>query len=84
MACLIYQSNSEGCTGKCDANCYNATGPVCDCVCGGMNHGAGLKQATANTALYAEKMIEKYAEEKGIDKKEFHVNKKIFQLKMFE
>jgi hypothetical protein len=25
---------------KCDARCTNATGPSCDCSCGGANHGA--------------------------------------------
>lgn len=25
----------------CDARCMNATGPNCDCSCGGANHGAG-------------------------------------------
>lgn len=25
----------------CDGRCMGATGPSCDCSCGGMNHGAG-------------------------------------------
>jgi hypothetical protein len=25
---------------KCDARCLNATGPSCECECGGANHGA--------------------------------------------
>lgn len=24
---------------KCDARCINATGPLCECSCGGKNHG---------------------------------------------
>lgn len=84
MSCLIYTSNSDGCTGKCDANCYNATGSVCDCVCGGMNHGVGLEQAQANTRQYAELWIEKYADEHGLDKKEFKVNPEIYQLSLFK
>ena len=26
---------------KCDARCLNATGFLCECSCGGKNHGAG-------------------------------------------
>lgn len=26
---------------KCDARCTGSTGPVCDCSCGGKNHGSG-------------------------------------------
>lgn len=35
--------------GRCDAKCYDATGPRCHCVCGGMNHGKGLELATEQT-----------------------------------
>ncbi len=34
---------------RCDAKCYNAREPDCDCICGGMNHGVGLQQAQENT-----------------------------------
>jgi hypothetical protein len=50
MATLIYVGNSEGCVGRCDANCYEATEPECTCICGGRNHGVGLRQALINTA----------------------------------
>ncbi len=33
---------------RCDAKCYNAKHPSCDCVCGGKNHGAGLDRAMDN------------------------------------
>jgi hypothetical protein len=58
---LLNVYTSEGCIGRCDAKCYNAHEPVCDCICGGVNHGVGLQQATENTHAYAEAMIEKYA-----------------------
>ena len=29
----------------CDTKCYDALEPVCDCICGGRNHGIGLKKA---------------------------------------
>jgi hypothetical protein len=46
---LIEVRNSKGVVGRCDANCYRATGETCTCVCGGINHGAGLLRAIANT-----------------------------------
>lgn len=57
---LISVHNSEGCTGRCDARCYNATGPDCECCCGGKNHGKGLQGAIDNTAENAKKIIEKW------------------------
>jgi hypothetical protein len=85
MACLIYARNSSGCTGKCDANCYDATSPFCDCICRGMNHGAGKQQATENTAKYAEEWIEMYkAERPGEKDLKLVVNKKeVYQMKLF-
>ncbi len=83
MSCLIYAANSSGCIGKCDANCYNATSPTCDCICGGRNHGVGLKQAQENTREYASEWIERYAKEKGIDKKDLTVNQQLYQLSLF-
>jgi len=46
---LISLHNSEGCVGRCDAKCYDARGGQCSCICGGLNHGAGKRQAVANT-----------------------------------
>ena len=45
---LITIGNSEG-SRRCDARCYDAKGPDCDCICGGKNHGKGLQVATKNT-----------------------------------
>lgn len=61
MATLIAAYNSEGCIGRCDAKCYNATCEHCDCICGGMNHGGGYKQAADNTRVMAEEWIEEYS-----------------------
>jgi hypothetical protein len=58
MAVLITVGNSEG-DRRCDAKCYNAEGDKCDCVCGGMNHGAGLSKALVNTADHAEQISER-------------------------
>ena len=35
---------------KCDARCLNATGFLCECSCGGKNHGAGNFQCTSEAA----------------------------------
>jgi predicted methyltransferase MtxX (methanogen marker protein 4) len=80
---LIYSANSSGCTGKCDANCYNATTPHCDCICGGRNHGVGERQARDNTAKYAEEMIKEHAKNTGTEVKDYTVNEALKQLSIF-
>lgn len=60
MTTLIAQYNSEGCTGRCDAKCYNATGGECDCICCGANHGVGQKKAMENTAQMVEGWIDRW------------------------
>lgn len=82
MSCLIYASNSDGCIGKCDANCYNAQSPQCDCICRGMNHGKGLSAARDNTAKYADEWIKQYKQEKGKNVS-CQVNGEVYQLEMF-
>jgi hypothetical protein len=54
---LMSQGSSDS-ERRCDARCYNAKGPGCDCCCGGINHGVGLKQAKGNTARVAEALTE--------------------------
>jgi hypothetical protein len=34
----------------CGPECYNATKPLCHCVCGGANHGKGYGTAQAQSA----------------------------------
>ncbi len=63
---LIAVYTSEGCVGRCDAKCYNAKLPECECVCGGRNHGVGLQKALDNTRELAEQMIEEYAKRLGL------------------
>lgn len=57
---LIAVYNSDGCVGRCDARCYLASDPDCDCICGGRNHGAGESKAVDNTRDLAESWIELY------------------------
>jgi hypothetical protein len=59
MTTLIAVYNSEGCVGRCDARCYEAAEPECDCICGGRNHGAGQEQALDNTRELAESWLER-------------------------
>lgn len=63
MTTLIAMYNSEGCIGRCDAKCYKAAEPECDCICGGLNHGAGKAKAMDNTARLADEWIEKHSAE---------------------
>lgn len=50
MVSLITVHNSDGCVGRCDAHCYMAKSPRCACICGGKNHGVGLKRALDHNA----------------------------------
>lgn len=61
MTILIAVYNSDGCVGRCDAKCYEAHEPDCDCICQGRNHGAGLKRAVDNTRELADAWIESYS-----------------------
>ena len=63
---LIAVYNSDGCVGRCDARCYLAEDPHCDCICGARNHGAGLDKATENTRDLAESWIELYERKKQV------------------
>lgn len=60
MVTLLAVYNSEGCVGRCDARCYNASGPDCDCICGGMNHGKGQQKAMDQTREMFEGWLEDY------------------------
>ena len=73
MTTLIEVRNSSGIVGRCDAKCYNAKHPDCDCICGGKNHGAGLQQAMENTREMAEAWIEEYARANNLTEYEARV-----------
>ncbi len=59
MTTITYHS-SGGDKGRCDAKCHDAKHPICDCICGGINHGVGLKQAIENTGLHFGEMVREY------------------------
>ena len=61
----VTTGNSEGSrTRRCDANCYNAHGRTCTCVCSGKNHGAGLAQAKTNTESIANEFLKRLQQAK--------------------
>lgn len=80
---LIEVRNSDGVVGRCDAKCYNAEHPHCDCICGGKNHGAGRQRAIENTRELAEQWIEEYAARLGLAEYEGAVNIDVYQLDLF-
>lgn len=66
MTTLIIVKKSGGrIVGRCDASCYNATAPDCDCVCGGKNHGVGLEKAAQQVSEYTEEQLKALAEKGG-------------------
>jgi hypothetical protein len=62
MTTLIAVYDSDSCVGQCDAKCYDAAKPGCDCICGGLNHGAGKQQAISNTREYAYQWLDRATE----------------------
>ena len=68
---LVSMRNSERVIGRCDAKCYDATGPECTCVCGGKNHRAGLKGAINNTTKDIDKYLEKGCMVTLLNKRDF-------------
>lgn len=84
MATLIAVYNSDGCQGRCDARCYEATSPECDCICGGMNHGAGLDQAAENTRELAEQWIKDFATKKGLSSAYGEIGQVVDQFSLFD
>jgi hypothetical protein len=50
MTTILAVYTSQGCIGRCDANCYNAKHSKCKCICGSRNHSAGKARAMENAA----------------------------------
>jgi hypothetical protein len=44
---MIYRGRTN--VRRCTAQCYNASGTRCTCICSGMNHGVGELKALQNT-----------------------------------
>lgn len=56
MVILLESVNSSGTPRRCDEKCYNAHHPICNCCCGGANHGVGLSKAQANLKAWVENL----------------------------
>ena len=42
----------------CDHRCYDAVSEHCDCVCEGVNHGVGFKQALLQAEAVAKRIVD--------------------------
>lgn len=49
MTALIKVYGPKGLVGICDERCYDSFTNVCNCCCGGANHGIGLNRAIGVT-----------------------------------
>ncbi len=65
MTTVLSVHTSEGCVGRCDARCHEAHGPVCKCICGGVNHGVGAQQAADNVAEMGQEILQRWRAEHG-------------------
>jgi len=63
MSTLIAIYDAAGCIARCDARCYSATDPHCDCICRGANHGKGYRAAALHTATAGKLIVEAYAKD---------------------
>lgn len=51
--------------GRCDANCYDAKGETCRCICRGRNHGAGRHLAHVHVRQHTAVILQDLAEQLG-------------------
>lgn len=63
---LMTVRGSNGTSGRCDQNCYDAREMECKCVCLGFNHGRGLDQSIVRTRESASLWSKVYAKENDI------------------
>lgn len=48
---VLLRVRRKGVERRCDARCYDAVRPECDCLCRGANHGRGLTTGLDNAWL---------------------------------
>jgi len=63
MATLIKQSLGRRKVRRCAANCYNAKGATCTCICEGVNHGKGLEISLQNSDVVVQALLSR----KGVE-----------------
>jgi hypothetical protein len=62
---LIHVRFGNGQSYRCDARCYDAKQPGCECICGGKNHGVGMAKAVENVCAYTKAELEAITEKGG-------------------
>lgn len=80
MAVLIGIYTPKGCAVRCDARCYNAAGGLCECICGGMNHGKGRRKAAENTHKHHKEWTQHYVEQHGLTDYTVELDPQVLQL----
>jgi hypothetical protein len=60
MTKLIELRDGKHPASACDAKCYNAKSPICDCICNGLNHGIGLPAAIDRTRRDGARYVAQY------------------------
>ena len=60
---IIEVRTSGGVVGRCDEKCYNAKGTECHCICGGANHGVGVKVALEDRRYLTDDEVMQYVPE---------------------
>jgi hypothetical protein len=81
---LISVYTSEGCIGRCDSKCYEATERECACVCHGANHGRGITKAMEQTRVMAERWVTTYATQHGLRQYRAEIGYEVEQFGLFE
>jgi hypothetical protein len=72
----VYKSSGDRgsiCVGQCDARCYEAAHPDCDCICGGRNHSVGQQKAMDNTREMYAGWIDEYERQKDLIRAEWSI-----------
>jgi hypothetical protein len=82
MVSLVVWCRGGIIVGRCDAKCYNARHPTCNCVCGGANHGAGLETSTEQTRQHAHEWIAR-ARRRGWQIDDYHLDPTVQQEPLF-
>jgi hypothetical protein len=81
---LISVYTSEGCIGRCDSKCYEATERECTCVCHGANHGRGITKAMEQTRIMAERWVTTYAQQHHLRRYRVEIGYQVEQFRLFE
>ena len=61
MTALFTIWTNDGRRQSCDETCYNAGDAHCRCVCGGRNHGVGIRRAAQQTVRFLPAWVEDLA-----------------------